>query len=332
MKNNSIIHGVIRIIPARAARFLAVLFLAALFAACTMDPEPEPADPIVDLPYGSAPAQTLDAFFPPRWSGGPLTGLLYIHGGAWIQGDKGDPPIDDIRKIAAENNCALFSMNYRMVGDRASCEDMLEDVDLAIRYIRTNSPGGARIDKLVLLGVSAGAHLSLLYSYQHHAASADPSPIPIALCISLSGPTDFSDPAWYAPRTDFTIVDPEIAQPLKLYLVSALTGTPFSTADYSAMRDGTVSAEKAELLRKISPIAYVSKAIPPTLLVHGAKDGIVPQSNATRLKAELERSGAPLPSAGERLTIFPNSGHMLDRDPDKMGEIFRVISENIGKL
>jgi acetyl esterase/lipase len=321
-------------LPARITA--AASFVAAVLFLASCSSEQETPDPNLDLAYGtSSSAQVLDLFLPAdsgSGSGPADTLVLYIHGGAWVTGDKGDDPIGDIRRIAAGKGYAAASMNYRLISltadNKVDCGDMLADIDLAVRFIKARIPS---IDRLILIGVSAGAHLSLLYTYQHYAAGDSPvPPIPIVLCISLSGPTDFSDPAWYrAAPSD--AVDAEIPENMKITIISALTGSAFTPEDYRAVTEsGELDGEKQAALLGISPINFVSERVPPTIMAHGRKDGIVPFSNAERLKAALdEKAIAPAPAV-DRLTVFPNSGHMLAGDPDKLAEFLGLLDEYIG--
>jgi dipeptidyl aminopeptidase/acylaminoacyl peptidase len=67
-------------------------------------------------------------------------------------------------------------------------------------------------------------------------------------------------------------------------------------------------------------------------LAHGKLDGIVPFSNAERLRVKLDELGvAPVPPK-ERLIVFPNSGHTLQGDPDKLTALFELITEYVGNL
>ncbi|MDR2404227.1 MAG: alpha/beta hydrolase [Spirochaetaceae bacterium] len=328
MKLNS---GMFFKITAASSLLAAILFLGA----CSSDIE-QP-DPNLNIAYGTAsPAQVLDLFLPEDSGGGnPAdTVVLYIHGGAWVTGDKADSPVDEIRRIAAAKGCVAASMNYRLItmaNNTVHCDDMLNDIDLAIRCIKDRTASlGLGINKLVLVGVSAGAHLSLLYAYQH-AEGDSPAPIPIVLCISLSGPTDFTDPAWYTGMPVDPVI-PSIQDDLKFPLISALTGEQFTPDDIQAMQEDSIDAGKRDALLKISPVHHVTGKVPTTILAHGQKDGIVPFSNAERLKAKLDDAGvAPVPPK-DRLTVFPNSGHTLAGDPDKLEVLFDVINEYIGNL
>ena len=47
-----------------------------------------------------------------------------------------------------------------------------------------------------------------------------------------------------------------------------------------------------ELARKVSPLTYVRRDVPPILIIHGDADPIVPYSQATRLRDALSTAGA----------------------------------------
>jgi len=47
-----------------------------------------------------------------------------------------------------------------------------------------------------------------------------------------------------------------------------------------------------EVARRVSPVTYVRRDLPPILTVHGDADPIVPYSHATRLRDALSSAGA----------------------------------------
>jgi dipeptidyl aminopeptidase/acylaminoacyl peptidase len=59
-----------------------------------------------------------------------------------------------------------------------------------------------------------------------------------------------------------------------------------------------------ELAIGSSPILFVSGDDPPTLLLHGDEDGLVPLSHSERMHAALEEAGVV-----NDLVIFPGAGH-----------------------
>ena len=56
-----------------------------------------------------------------------------------------------------------------------------------------------------------------------------------------------------------------------------------------------------------SPVDQVRPGDPPTFLVHGASDPLVPVSQSEELAAALTRAGVP-----NRLVVIPGAGHDLD--------------------
>ncbi|MDR1586909.1 MAG: alpha/beta hydrolase [Treponema sp.] len=319
-------------VGAKAAAFVpaAALVLGALFflGACNtgLDPDTGTDEKIFnDLPYGSHEKQKLDLIFPdvPANINKAIPAVLYIHGGAWISGNKDEETFNSLKTSAAAAGLAAASMNYRLLGAAGSsdtdCNDMLDDVHAAVNLVKKKSLElGVEINKLCVIGVSAGAHLALLYSYTR----AGQSPLPIELCVSASGPTDFNDPSWYDDAAG------ELSGDLKLRLVSALTGKTFTTADYEALKSGgAADPDKVQALEEISPITYAAGAV-PTLLAHGKKDSVVPFSNAERLKNALP--------SDKNLGFFEfiNSGHGLDAPEDESIRVafFRKLEELIAKL
>ena len=92
--------------------------------------------------------------------------LIWIHGGAWIAGDK--RAIDPLAyQIAGLGKYNLVSINYRFANDEsAPWPQIIYDVNAAIRWIKLNSNKlGIDPDKLILAGESAGAHLAAMAAF-----------------------------------------------------------------------------------------------------------------------------------------------------------------------
>lgn len=242
-----------------------------------------------DVSYGNSASQKLDIKYPdyPDKISETVNVILFIHGGGWSSGDK------DVYSDATINmsNYGLLaaSMNYRMFDENANCEDMLNDIEAALNKIKAHAAEfKIKTNKVILMGASAGAHLSLLYTYKNHVSS----PIPIAFCVSQCGPTDFTDPECYSGNLRDFYLD----------CASRLSGESVTSENLTKKR-GT--------LLSVSPINYVSENIPPTLFSHGMIDEVVPVSNAYRLKDALKDKGASYD-----MYIYPNSGHGLENDTD----------------
>ena len=99
----------------------------------------------------------LDLYFNPQLNNQPL--IVWVHGGAWLFGDKGNPPAV---QLLTENGFAIASINYRL-SPQAIFPAQIEDCKAAIRWLRKNA-GSYHInpDKIGAWGASAGGHLVAL--------------------------------------------------------------------------------------------------------------------------------------------------------------------------
>ena len=144
----------------------------------------------------------------------------------------------------------------------------------------------------MLNGASAGAHLALLYGYSR----TNTSPIKIACIASHSGPTDLADAKFYSETSTLGTKD-------YIYdLMSKACGKKFNEKTFNFA---------VPALKKASPITYVTKVCPPTVIAHGKNDTVVPYSNAMALNSALGAVGVE-----HEFIVFKNSGHDLANDPD----------------
>ena len=252
-----------------------------------------------DVAYGTHERQIMDVCFPE--SPDEIEGVVvFIHGGAWIQGDKASFKTR-VKSVASKVGCVAATMNYRYISEDVDCVDILKDINNALAKIKSMcETRGITCDKVMLVGASAGAHLSLLYSYTQKANA----PIEPCAVAAYSAPSDIS--------TDRFIVDSTLLPVDKtIQLLSKLTGTDLFKLSDSQMR---------AVLYKFSPIKYVTSSCVPTLIVHGTKDTIVPIEDTYRMVEKLKNKGVTY-----SFIEFGDSGHSLDNDTylmDKSDKVF----------
>jgi dipeptidyl aminopeptidase/acylaminoacyl peptidase len=70
-----------------------------------------------------------------------------------------------------------------------------------------------------------------------------------------------------------------------------------------------------EVMREASPLSYANSSFPPTLLIHGNKDELVPNTEVTAMYDALFAAGAPV-----ELHMFAGQPHGFDADP-KLGRL-----------
>jgi arylformamidase len=112
-----------------------------------------------EMAYGNDVLQKLD-FWRAKNANAPL--LIFVHGGGWKRGDKGNATGQYKAPHYLDQGYAFASINYRLVPD-ATVEQQAADVAASVAYLRSNAAKlGINPKRIVLMGHSAGAHLSAL--------------------------------------------------------------------------------------------------------------------------------------------------------------------------
>jgi acetyl esterase len=200
---------------------------------------------------------TLDAHVPD--SSGPFPTAILVHGGGWVAGDK-QQYITYLFQPLSDAGFAWFSINYRLAPQFHFPADA-DDVESAIRFIKGNA-AKYRVDlrRIALIGESAGGHL---VSYVGARNRRDAR---VAAVVSMYGIHDFvaAAVAW----------KPLPHELLDLFGITA------------------VNADTVPILIQASPVVYVSKDMPPFLLMHGSKDEDVPYEQSVEMCENMKKAGA----------------------------------------
>lgn len=254
-----------------------------------------------DVAYGEHERQTLSLYLPDGCEGS-VGLILVIHGGAWIGGDKSDC-YKNLDKWCSRYGYATAAINYHYISSEFSCDDIMEDIFLALAKIKDfAAEREINVEKVMLVGNSAGGHLSLLYAYRY----ADVSPIRPVAVANYSGPTDLCDENYYVGNENAAGY---------LDLFSRLCHTSFTEENY-------LDEEMQRKMLEFSPVSYVSESSVPTLICHGERDDIVPYSNAVTLKKQLDLYGVR-----SDFVSYPNSGHSLGSDKKQSEEAKKLFAE-----
>ncbi len=222
----------------------------------------------------------MDVYPPTSANAKPAPVIVYVHGGAWEAGDKSSGEGVALAPQITARGYFLVSLDYRLA-PQWKFPTQIEDVKCAIRYLRANA-AAYHIDpnRIGAMGSSAGGHLVALLGSAHKSAGFDVGPYldqssRVQAVVDLYGPIDLT--------RNFYSRQPDVAR------------TVF----------GATSASDP-LLAKASPVTYISKDVPPFLIIHGAKDSLVPPSQAQTLYDRLQAEGIPV-----TLVIVKNAEHTL---------------------
>ena len=259
---------------------IALLFVLILIISCEND---NTVDIVEDLPtstltneaYGTDAKQQFDIYLPAgRSSNTPV--LILIHGGFWTSGDKADLTnwIDLLRP--SWQDYAIVNTNYRLAtGTSNKHPSQVDDIASLVSHLESQKNTYQISSKYYMLGISAGAHLGLLYSYQRATENK------VKAVCSIVGPTDFTDPYYTQEGSFFDS------------LGSLFLGATFSV--------------NPAIYEDASPVTHVDSSDPPTRLYYGGLDELVPTSQPQRLMEKLTAENVYF-----EYTLFEESGHTLE--------------------
>lgn len=260
-------------------------------------------DVFKDIAYGTEIREVMDIYIPDSAYERVENGcILYIHGGSWTSGDKKD----EASKCAnmAEKGYITATMSYMLFTEENASEYsvdvVLDEINMALQKIKDFcSEKGINITKAATSGFSAGAHLSMLYSYSR----ADSAPIKLAFTANQVGPSDLSYDIWGDTG---------------IYVAAALAGTEIT-------EEMIANGEAEKIITAVSPVTYVNENSIPSLFAYGGKDTVVPKGNGESIKSAFEESGVKFD-----YILFPNSNHFLWSDPD-CSELYQKTLEDYCK-
>jgi acetyl esterase/lipase len=241
-----------------------------------------------DVPYGEADGHPLllDVLHPEPRPAEPAPVLVWIHGGGWEAGDKGDDFGTALLPVLVAAGFVAVSINYRL-SDQARFPAQIHDAKAAIRWLRANAGElGIDPDRIGVWGHSAGGHLAALLGASGglpalEGQSGSPGHSSrVQAAMPISAPSDFLaiPPGWHH-------VEPRRA-------TSKLVGGPLE--------------QRRAVVRLANPIAHIGGDTPPFLIVHGEDDDVVPVEHAQLLHDALTRSGSE-----STLVRLPRADHVL---------------------
>jgi len=251
------------------------------------------AEPFGEYQYGPHWRNTLDVYVPSGQSG-PHPLVVYLHGGSWLTGDKSDA--DQFADRLLARGMAVASLNYRY-SQNATFPAQIHDCKGALRWLRAHaSDFNIDANRIGVFGESAGAHLAALLALTGGNASLEGSvggngtfSSEVSCMVAASGTTDL-----------FALVDEGGSMETESQLIGRSVPEIFANINTPSY------ANWVALVRAASPTWHASSNDPPTLILHGTEDDLVPFEQSQLLFDALLDDGVAV-----AFQTMPNIGHAL---------------------
>lgn len=215
-----------------------------------------------DVAYGSDAQQKMDVYLPAGRTTTNTKMFIWIHGGGWSGGDKGEG--GGLKNLLDQylDDYAYASLNYRLYNSSTAANKFPTqelDVKAAVEYIISQSEKWQISNDIVIAGGSAGGHLALLHAYKYNTDGNIKAVV-----------------AYYPPTELTAMYNHNLVTQLAFY--GLFGGAPDTQAD---------------LYNSSSPLTYLVPGSAPTVFFHGTIDDIVPISQSDSLKTKLIQVGVP---------------------------------------
>ena len=248
----------------------------------------------VEYAHAGGVSLKLDLYVPGTEGPHPL--FVWIHGGAFMGGDKGRifwTPVSNL----AQRGYAVASINYRLSG-QAAFPALVQDAKAAIRWLRANAVKyEIKADRIVVGGESAGGYLSAMLGTTGGVAALEDLTMGNSSQSSrVQGVVDFFGP------TDFLRMDAGAPKSCEKPMMHSAPQSPESRLL------GCNIGDCREKVKAANPITYITKDDPPFLILHGTGDCLVASSQSRLLQDALKASGVP-----SKLHLLPGLAHADSR-------------------
>ncbi len=203
-------------------------------------------------------------------------GLVIVHGGSWVGGDKDKGNFDTMCNEYAAQGYVVYNIDYRLASLKtggSQWPDQIGDVQLAVRYMRANASSiGLDPTRICSYGSSSGSQLALLLDELQTIHTADVATIdanysPTTQCnVDTFGPTDLA-----RLYNENTSMQPNL---------------------YSLLDDQTPTSDPA-IYQDASPVENIAPQTGTVFICQGTEDTKVPPGQAQELQQDLQTAGIP---------------------------------------
>jgi acetyl esterase/lipase len=230
-----------------------------------------------NISYDKYADTVLDVMRPKAEAKGKRPGVIMFHGGGWIRSTK-ETMMNSFALPYLEHGFVVCNAEYRLA-PVANAPAAVNDALAAAKWFFDHAAQyNVDTNRIIVTGASAGGHLALMVGMVDESAKLGPV-ARVAAIVNGYGITDVAD-----------ILEGPHRQPWAPQWIPEQPG-------------------RAELVKKLSPLTYVRKGLPPILTVQGGNDRTVPTEQGVRLTKALKDAGVD----AEMFTV-PEAGHGFTRE------------------
>lgn len=239
-----------------------------------------------NLAYDKYPQTVMDVFVPSGGDAAKRPAMIVIHGGGWVNGTK-ESMYDNWVRHYVQKGFVVANVEYRLAAV-ATAPAAVEDALKAANYFFDNAKKwNVDTKRIAVTGGSAGGHLALMVGMTPKSAKLGDAP-KVRAVVNFYGITDVDDQLHGVNERKY-----------------ATTWVP-------------ESGERTALARRVSPMTYVRKDVPPVLTIHGDQDQTVPYEHGVNLTRALLDAGA-------KAELLPVPGGKHGFPKEKLGEIYPKV-------
>lgn len=250
---------------------------------------------------GNSPLQLV--VYRPAGPAKPAPVLVYVHGGGWGGGTIHDRAAD--WRWFADRGYLVLSLGYTLSSELRPTWDVAEpQLGCALAWINAHADRlGGDLSRLALIGESAGGNLVLNLSSRMASGQLTPA-CPGSL-----------------PKIAAVIAPYPVIDAARMYANTDLVAGPFARIMTKNYTGGTL-AQYPQRYAAISSGTHITKAAPPTLLLPGLADHLLPAQVANDYAARAKAAGAKVELIG-----FPYGEHSFDQSEGSLGsQLFRQVT------
>ena len=219
--------------------------------------------------------------------------FVYVHGGAWIIGDKREQGFPLMLELA-RRGFVCVTINYRL-SPKGTWPDHIVDCKKALAWVHSHiGEYGGDPRFVAVSGGSAGGHLAALLALTQGDPAFQPgfedADTAVSVCVPVYGVYDMTCTGSPGDRRYVTSYNKG--------LLHLLERRVFKT---------TLAADR-KVFEDASPLARVNAGAPPFFVIHGANDTLVPVSEARRFVKALGSASGSVVAYAE----LPRTQHAFD--------------------